>query len=84
LLVYATTQTKTKKLKKWTTTVYTINQNQLLKCRCSRFGKDRGIYFPDTITPLSKDFIQNISEYSNHEIAYEVIKQFVDEIPTEN
>jgi threonine synthase len=47
---------------------------------CSRFGKDRGIYFPDNITPLSKDFIQNISEYSNHEIAYEVIKQFVDEI----
>jgi threonine synthase len=47
-------------------------------------AKDRGIYFPDTITPLSKDFIQNISEYSNHEIAYEVIKQFVgDEIPTE-
>jgi threonine synthase len=47
-------------------------------------AKDRGIYFPETITPLSKDFIANISEYSNHEIAFEVIKQFVgDEIPTE-
>jgi threonine synthase len=47
-------------------------------------AKDRGIYFPDNITPLSKDFIENISEYTNHEIAYEVIKQFVgDEIPTE-
>ena len=46
-------------------------------------AKDRGIYFPDTITPLSKEFITNISDYSNHEIAYEVIKQFVgDEIPT--
>ena len=46
-------------------------------------AKDRGIYFPDTITPLSKEFIANISDYSNHEIAYEVIKQFVgDEIPT--
>ena len=46
-------------------------------------AKDRGIYFPETITPLSKEFIANISEYSNHEIAYEVIKQFVgDEIPT--
>jgi len=45
-------------------------------------AKDRGIYFPENITPLSKDFIENISEYSNHEIAYEVIKQFVgDEIP---
>ena len=47
-------------------------------------AKDRGIYFPETITPLSKDFIENISDYSNREIAYEVIKQFVgDEIPTE-
>jgi threonine synthase len=46
-------------------------------------AKDRGIYFPDTITTLSKEFIANISEYTNHEIAYEVIKQFVgDEIPT--
>ncbi len=45
---------------------------------------DRGLYFPETITPLSKDFIQNIGKYSNHEIAYQVIKQFVgDEIPTE-
>ncbi|MEE9408455.1 MAG: threonine synthase [Polaribacter sp.] len=47
-------------------------------------AKDRGIYFPDNIQLLSKDFIENISDYSNHEIAYEVIKQFVgDEIPTE-
>ena len=47
-------------------------------------AKDRGIYFPDNITKLSKDFIENISDYTNHEIAYEVIKQFVgDEIPTE-
>lgn len=45
-------------------------------------AKDRGIYFPDNITQLSKDFIKNISDYTNHEIAYEVIKQFVgDEIP---
>ena len=47
-------------------------------------AKDRGIYFPDNITQLSKDFIENISDYTNHEIAYQVIKQFVgDEIPTE-
>ncbi|WP_166384032.1 threonine synthase [Polaribacter sp. 11A2H] len=47
-------------------------------------AKDRGIYFPDNIQQLSKDFIENISDYTNHEIAYEVIKQFVgDEIPTE-
>ena len=46
-------------------------------------AKDRGIYFPDNITKLSEDFINNISDFTNHEIAYEVIKQFVgDEIPT--
>ena len=46
-------------------------------------AKDRGIYFPENITPLSKDFIANITGYTNHEIAYEAIKQFVgDEIPT--
>jgi len=45
---------------------------------------DRGLYFPENITPLSKYFIDHISEYTNHEIAFEVIKQFVgDEIPAE-
>ncbi|MCL4165327.1 UNVERIFIED_CONTAM: hypothetical protein GTU68_002834, partial [Idotea baltica] len=43
---------------------------------------DRGLYFPENITPLSKEFIDNIAEYSNHEIAFEAIKQFVgNEIP---
>jgi threonine synthase len=47
-------------------------------------AKDRGIYFPENITPLSKDFVDNITKYTHHEIAYEVIRQFVgDEIPTE-
>ena len=47
-------------------------------------ASDRGLYFPENITPLSKEFIKNIDTYSNNEIAYEVIKQFVgDEIPTE-
>ncbi|WP_237275396.1 threonine synthase [Tenacibaculum ovolyticum] len=45
---------------------------------------DRGLYFPENITPLPKGFIDNIGNYSNEEIAYEAIKQFVgDEIPTE-
>ncbi|WP_139957913.1 threonine synthase [Flavicella sediminum] len=43
---------------------------------------DKGLYFPESITPLSKEFIENIENYSNNEIAFEVIKQFVgDEIP---
>tara|TARA_B110000003_G_scaffold100420_2_gene102696 strand:+ start:13776 stop:15059 length:1284 start_codon:yes stop_codon:yes gene_type:complete len=45
---------------------------------------DRGLYFPENITPLSKKFFQNISDYSNEEIAFKVIKQFIgDEIPQE-
>ena len=43
---------------------------------------DKGLYFPESITPLSKEFIDNIENYSNNEIAFEAIKQFVgDEIP---
>lgn len=45
-------------------------------------ASDKGLYFPEEVTPLSKEFIQNISEYSNEEIAFKVIKQFIgDEIP---
>ncbi|PCH54021.1 MAG: threonine synthase [Flavobacteriaceae bacterium] len=43
---------------------------------------DKGLYFPKTITPLVKGFFKNIYYFSNEEIAFEVIKQFVgDEIP---
>ena len=45
---------------------------------------DRGLYYPENITPISQDFIDHITEYSNEEIAFEVIKQFIgDEIPAE-
>ncbi len=43
---------------------------------------DKGLYFPESITPLESDFFNHIEYFSNHEIAYEVVKQFVaDEIP---
>ncbi|TJY33878.1 threonine synthase [Pontimicrobium aquaticum] len=43
---------------------------------------DKGLYFPDSITPLPKEFFNNIEKLSNAEIAYETIKQFVlPEIP---
>lgn len=45
---------------------------------------DKGLYFPENITPLPDSFFQNIENFSNEEIAYEVIKPFVgDEIPSE-
>jgi hypothetical protein len=37
---------------------------------------DRGLYFPERLTPISVDFFQNIENYSNEEIAFEVIQQF--------
>ena len=43
---------------------------------------DKGLYFPESITPLSKEFFDNIDSLSHSEIAYEAIKQFVlPEIP---
>ncbi len=45
---------------------------------------DKGLYFPESITPLASDFFANIESYSNNEIAYQLIKQFVgSEIPEE-
>ena len=43
---------------------------------------DKGLYFPEKITPLSKSFFENIDTLSDVEIAFEAIKQFVTpEIP---
>src|SRR5690606_14521042 len=43
---------------------------------------DKGLYFPESITPLPKDFFDNINNLSYSEIAFEAIKQFVTpEIP---
>lgn len=43
---------------------------------------DKGLYFPESITPLPKSFFDNIDTLSYPEIAFEAIKQFVvPEIP---
>lgn len=43
---------------------------------------DKGLYFPESITPLSQSFFENIDDLSHSEIAFEAIKQFVSpEIP---
>lgn len=42
---------------------------------------DKGLYFPEKITPLPDSFFETILEKSNTEIAFEAIKQFIgDEI----
>ena len=65
---------------------YSLNDSSPLtsfkKAVQNGIAPDRGLYFPEKITPISEDYINNIGDYSNEEIAYEVIKQFVgDEIP---
>ena len=65
---------------------YSLNNSSPLtsfkKAVQNGIAPDRGLYFPEEIIPISEDFITNISDYSNEEIAYEVIKQFIgDEIP---
>ncbi len=43
---------------------------------------DKGLYFPEQITPLSPSFFDTIETMDNNTIAYEAIKQFVgNEIP---
>ena len=43
---------------------------------------DRGLYFPESITPLPDSFFQNIENLNKEEIAFQAIQQFVgDEIP---
>lgn len=45
---------------------------------------DRGLYFPESITPLPASFFENIEHLSNQEIAFNTIHQFVgDEIPND-
>ena len=38
---------------------------------------DRGLYFPETITPLPDSLFDDIENLSHEEIAFEAIKQFV-------
>ncbi len=38
---------------------------------------DRGLYFPESITPLPKEFFETIENLTNIEIAFKAIRQFV-------
>ncbi|TRW27392.1 threonine synthase [Flavobacterium zepuense] len=47
-------------------------------------AQDKGLYFPESIPQLDTDFIANIENYSDNEIAYRAIAPFIgDEIPEE-
>lgn len=47
-------------------------------------GKDKGLFFPASIPYFKEELIQNLHQYSDEEIAYECMKDFIgDEIPSE-
>lgn len=47
----------------------------------SGIAPDKGLYFPESITPLPASFFDTIETLSNEEIAYQAIRQFIgDEI----
>lgn len=47
-------------------------------------GKEKGLFFPEFIPQFDKDFIENLHQYSDEEIAFQCIKDFVgDEIPSD-
>jgi len=47
-------------------------------------GKEKGLFFPEYIPLFEKDFIENLDLYSDEEIAYRCMKDFVgEEIPSE-
>ena len=48
-------------------------------------ASDKGLYFPQIITPLNPAFFNVIENLSHNDIAFDVIQQFVgDDIPEEN
>ena len=40
-------------------------------------AEDGGLFFPEKISPINNEFINNLDKYSNIDIAHEVIKQFI-------
>lgn len=40
-------------------------------------AKDKGLFFPQSIPSLDKEFIENIEKYSNQQIALKVIQPFI-------
>jgi len=47
-------------------------------------GKDKGLFYPEYIPLFDKEFIENLNNFSDEEIAYQCMKDFIgNEIPDE-
>ncbi len=65
---------------------YSLNKNapnvSFAEAVVKGLAPDRGLYFPESISPLPTSFFENIEKMDNIDIAYQAIQQFVgDEIP---
>ena len=65
---------------------YSLNRNaanvSFQEAVIQGLASDKGLYFPESITPLPQSFFDAIENLSNEEIAFTAIHQFVgDEIP---
>ena len=68
---------------------YSLNHNapkvSFQEALIQGLAPDKGLYFPESLTSISSDFFDKIETFSNEEIAFQAIQQFVgDEIPEEN
>ena len=66
---------------------YSLNKNaptvSFQEAVIQGLAPDKGLYFPESLTPIAKDFFENIENYSNEEIAFIAIEQFTGgEIPS--
>jgi threonine synthase len=61
----------------------TNKQSQLINFREATIkgqAPDKGLYFPEQIPQLEKGFIEQIENFSNEEIAFRIIKPYVDDV----
>jgi threonine synthase len=68
---------------------YSLNHNapkvSFQEALIQGLAPDKGLYFPESLTPLPNSFFETIESLSNEEIAYKAIHQFVgNEIPESN
>jgi threonine synthase len=67
---------------------YSLNKNAPLvdfrEATIRGLAPDKGLYFPEQISKLGKEFIQKIDNYSDQEIAFRVIQPYVENVIPEN
>ena len=63
---------------------YSLNNNQIKAsfkdAVIQGIAADKGLFFPENIKPLNNEFWNNIEDFSDEEIAFELINPFVDSI----